>query len=173
MAGWLIEVTGLRSTIDALDRIDKKATKSIRDSINTVAKAVKVNAAGRITETPLSNWGAWTATDRGRDLGFTTAGVASGFKVYRNNFRKRGVSRGYGVDVRQSSPGGSIFEVIGDKSRTTGPRGEQFVDSILAKFGNKMPPRSLLPAYYSAVTPEVQERIRDQIIEEARKAGLV
>ncbi len=170
MAGWTIEVTGLRQLMSALDEIDKAATKHIRKSINDVSTAVKVNAAGRITETPLGNWGTWKSGSR--DLSFDTAAVASGFRITRNSFRKRGVSRGYGVDVRQASPGGSIFEVIGDKSRTSGPRGVQFVDSIVAKAGMTRP-RSLLPAYYSAVTPEVQERIKEQILDEARKAGLV
>lgn len=173
MAGWKVEVTGLRQLLNALDEVDKKATVRIRSEINKVANAVKVNAAGQITQTPLSHWGAWIDSDSGRDLGFSTAGVASGFKVARSNFRKRGVSRGYGVDVRQASPGGSIFEVIGDKSRTRGPQGDNFVDQVLAKVGNKRPPRSLLPAYYSAVTPDVQERIAAQILDEARKAGLV
>lgn len=171
MAGWRVEVTGLRQLMNALDDIDKKATARIRKEINSVARAVQINAAGRV-ETPLSNWGPWTDSKTGRDLGFNDSLVAAGFKVQRNSFRKRGVSRGYGVDVRQASPGGSIFEVIGDKSRTRGPSGDLFVDNFLAKVGGRKAPRSLLPAYYSAVTPEVQDRIRDQIVDEARRAGL-
>ena len=167
--GWRIEVTGLRQLINALDEIDKGATRKIRAEITSVANAVKVNAAGRVTQQPLGNWGKWTY--RGRDLNFDTGAVSAGFKVQRNNFRKRGVSRGFGVDVRQASAAGSIFEVIGDKSRVSGPKGEQFVDSIVAK-GGLTRPRSLLPAYYSAVTPDVQERIRDQIISEAKRLGL-
>lgn len=171
MAGWKVEVTGLRQLMDALDEIDKKATARIRKEINTVAKAVQVYASGHV-EPPLSNWGSWIYSKDGRDLGFNDTAVAAGFKVQRNSYRKRGVSRGYGVDVRQASPGGSIFEVIGDKSRTSGPVGDTFVDNFLGKVGNRKSPRSLLPAYYSAVTPDVQERIKNQIIEEARKAGL-
>lgn len=170
MAGWRVEVTGLRQIMNALDEIDKKATKRIRDEINKVAKAVQVNAAGGISQ-PLTNWGQWTWSVDGRDFSFNESTVAAGFKVYRSNFRKRGVSRGYGVDVRQALPAGSIFEVIGDKSRTSGRRGQSFVDSVVRKAGGTYP-RSLLPAYYSAVTPEVKERIANQILEEARKAGL-
>jgi hypothetical protein len=164
-----VEVTGLRALIDALDQVDKNAVKHIRKEITTVSKAVVANAKGRVPDGPLSGWGAWKSGNR--DLSFDASAVAGGIRVQSNRFRRGGVNRGFGYDVVNKNPAGSIFEVIGDKSRTTSKTGEQFVDSIVARFSGK-PPRILMPAYYSAVTPEVQERIKDQILQEARRAGL-
>lgn len=176
MAGWRMEVTGLRDLMNQLDAIDKKATRHIRSEITRVARSVRIDAAGRITENPIRNWGSWTDSETGRDLSFTAENVAAGFKIQTSTFRKAGVSRGYGVDVRQASAAGSIYEVVGTGQRVRGEgkdreRGLRFVRSINAKAGTRRP-RSLFPAYYSAVTPEVKNRIRDRIVEEARKAGL-
>jgi len=170
MAGWKVEVTGLRQLMSALDEIDKSATKKIRKAITDVAKVVAKDAAGRINQ-PMSGWGRWIDSETGRDLGFDPSVVAAGFKPKTSSYRKRGVSRGYGVDVIQTSAGGSVFEVVGDKSRTRGAQGERFVDQIVARTTSTRP-RSLFPAYYAGVTPEVKDNIRDQILDEARKAGL-
>ena len=163
-----VEVTGLRAVIDALGEVDKKAVKAIQKEITTAAKAVVKDAQSRVTGYPISNWGNWT-TANGRDLSFNPETVAAGFKVKANRFRRQGTNRGFGYDVVQSNAGGSVFEVIGDGSRVT--TGQQFVDTIANRFGSKRP-RILMPAYYSAITPELREKIRDQIIDEARKAGL-
>lgn len=164
-----VEVTGLRQIIDALDQIDKNAVKHIRKEITSVAKDVVASAQGSVDQ-PLSGWGGWGAN--GRDLGFDPGMVSKGIRVKSNRFRSRGVNRGFGYDVVNSNAAGAIFEVIGDKSRVSSDKGAQFVDSIVAKFGMRRP-RILMPAYYSAVTPEVKERIKDAILDEARKAGLV
>jgi len=164
-----VEVTGLRQLIDALDEVDKNAVKHIRKEITTVSKAVAANARARVPDNPISGWGPWT--QRGRDLGFNSTAVSSGIRTRTNRFRRGGVNRGYGVDVVDSNAAGNIFEVIGDKSRVTSTTGAQFVDSIADRFRGR-PPRLLLPAYYSAVTPQVKERIAETILDEARKAGL-
>jgi hypothetical protein len=158
-----IEVTGLRALIDALGETDKKAVKAIQTEIKDVSEQVVTNAQGRIGGLPLSGWGAWN--NRGRDLGFDMRSVVTGIKVQANRFRKRGVNRGFGYDVAQSNAAGSVYEVVGSGD-------SPFVQNIVDRSGTARP-RTLLPAYYSAVTPEVQERIKDKITDEARKAGLV
>lgn len=172
--GFRVEVTGFRELYNALDEVDKKATRRIVREITKAGKAVASDAAGRTpTDYPLSNWGAWGTTNRAgaqRDLGFNPAAVASGFRVRRNSFRRRGVSAGIGWDVIQSNAGGSIFEVVGDGSRVTTRSGANLVKVINERFGTRRP-RSLFPAYYAQMSG-VRERIRDMIIADARKAGL-
>lgn len=172
MSTYKIEVTGLRDIINRLGDVDKKAVKVIQTEIKDVSEQVVTNAQGRISGLPMSNWGTWR--HNGRDLGFDLRSVVTGIKVQANRFRKRGVNRGFGYDVVQSNAGGSVFEVIGDHSRVNPDHhsGDQFVSYVADTYGMARP-RTLMPAYYSAVTPEVQERIKDRITTEARKAGLV
>jgi len=171
MAGWTVEISGLRQILDALAEVDKKAAKRITDAISKAAKNVAMEAS-YITpgDNPVSNWGQWSA--RGRDLGYSGAAASAGFKVTRNNFRRRGVSAGAGWDVIQSNAGGNIYEVIGDGSRVTSASGQNLVDSINARFGERKP-RSLLPAYYAGIPADLAEQISEQILDEARRAGLV
>jgi len=172
VATYKMEVTGLRELINALGDVDKKAVKVIQTEIKEVSEQVVTNAQGRIGGLPMSGWGVWN--HNGRDLGFDLRSVVTGIKVQANRFRKRGVNRGFGYDVVQSNAGGSVFEVIGDGSRINPDHwaGQHFVQNVVDRFGMARP-RTLMPAYYSAVSPEVQERIKDKITDEARKAGLV
>lgn len=172
MAGWKVEVTGLRQIIEALAEVDKKAAKRITDAISKAAKDV-VAEASYVTphDNPISNWGQWS--QNGRNLSYSGAAASAGFKSQRNNFRRRGVSAGIAWDVVQSNAGGNIYEVIGDGSRVTNSSGQNMVDSINARFGPNRKPRSLYAAYYAAVPEDLAEQISDQILDEARKAGLV
>ena len=174
MAGtrYVVEVSGLRQILNALDETDKKASKEIQKRITTAAKSVALEA-GYISpgSSPVSSWGTWWSSRDGRDLGFEPTRVARGFKVQRNNFRRRGVSAGAGWDVYQSDAGGNIFEVMGDGSRVTTRSGERLVQTINRRFPAKQP-RSLIPAYYRVVTPELKNEIRDAIIREAQRLGL-
>lgn len=168
--GWKVEVTGLRQLVDALGEMDKAALRSLTKEVTQAGKAVASNAAGRVHSQPMSGWGRWD--HGGRDLGFNTGAVASGFKLRRNNYRRRRVSAGVGWDVLQTNAGGSVFEVIGDKSRLSGWRtGESFVDTVLGRFPMKQP-RTLIPAYYAGFPEETRDKIRDSILDAARKAGL-
>lgn len=173
--GWRVEITGLRQVYDALGEMDKKAQQRVTKEITTAGKTVVANAKSLIQDTPLSNWGPWTFSRDGRDLGFSPASVIGGFKLRRNNYRRKGVSAGISWDVWQTNPGGAIFEVIGSKIRTGETKfdwqGEGFVDRIVGRNPRKQP-RTLIPAYYSVMSEAFRDAIRDQIIEEARKAGL-
>jgi hypothetical protein len=166
-----VEVTGLRQLINALDQIDKNAVKHIRKEITSAAKVVVASAQGSVSDQPLSGWGTWGGKS-GRDLGFDPGMVSKGIRIKSNRFRRGGVNRGFGYDVVNSNAAGAILEVIGDKSRVSSDKGAQFVDSITARYGMTRP-RILMPAYYAGMTPEVRERIRDAILDEARKAGIV
>lgn len=171
MAGWTVEVTGLREILDALAAVDKKAAKRITDAIAKAAKNVAAEASYLTPyDNPVSNWGQWSAS--GRDLSYSGAAASAGFKMQRSNFRRRGVSAGASWDVVQSNAGGNIYEVIGDGSRVSDSSGQNLVDNMNARFGTRKP-RSLFPAYYAGVPEDLAEQISDQILDEARKAGLV
>ncbi len=176
MSGWKIEVTNLRQLMNALEVIDKSAAKNINKTITGVAKRVVVDATYLTPyNNPLSGWGKWISSTNNRDLSFDSGAVAKGFRVQRSNFRRRGVSAGLGYDVVQSNAAGAIFEVIGDGSRVGETKfhwqGAGFVRNIANRFPRKQP-RTLIGAYYRNMSQEVRDEIRDQIVQEARKAGL-
>ncbi len=171
-----VEVTGLRELFNTLDNWDKKAADQLRKRIRKAGQEVATVASYLAPgKPPVSGWGKWTFSRDGRDLGFDPAAVSRGFKVRQNNFRRRGVSAGLAFEVYQGNAGGSIFEVIGDGSRVGQTdfnwQGEGFVETIRKRFPRRQP-RSLFGAYYQVMTPELQDEIRDAIIDEARKAGL-
>jgi hypothetical protein len=172
LKGWKVEVTNLKQLMNALEVIDKSATKNINKTITAVAKRVVTDATylapGR---NPISGWGQWRFSRDGRDLSFDVGDVTKGFKVQKNNFRRKGVSAGLGFDVVQTDAAGAIFEVMGDGSRVTTRGGANMVKMINQRFPRKQP-RTLIAAYYQNMNDEVRDGIRDQIIDEARKAGL-
>ena len=72
----------------------------------------------------------------------------------------------------QANAGGSVYEVIGDKSRVAeGTQGEQFVDSVVANSSARRNPRTLVPAYYEGIE-QARERITEAVREAERKVGL-
>lgn len=172
---WKVEVTGLRQVMDALKEMDKKAYREITKVITSKAKDVQWAAATSVPGNPVSGWGPWTDSGSGRDLGFSPSAVASGFKVQRNNYRRRGVSAGISWDVVQMDPAGAIFEVVGDFTRIRTDSGRRLVEKINDRFPMpKKGTRLLTRAYYKAI-PDSQalaEQIRDSIIESARANGL-
>lgn len=172
MTQWRVEVTGLRQVIDALEQVDKKAANSIFREIRAGAQQIATAASYLVPgRNPVSNWGSWIYSRDGRDLSFDPGAAASGFKVRRNNFKRRGVAAGLGYDILQTNAGGNIFEVMGDGSRVTTSSGQNLVDTVASRYPGKTP-RTLIKAYYSVDVPAMQERIRNDIIDAARKAGL-
>lgn len=185
--GWKIEVTGLRQVLDALDEMDKDAGKLIKSRIRKKGRDVR-DAAKDLTpeDNALPGWGPWLPTrriyrnDASRDLSWNRSQVAAGFRVQQNNYRRRGVSTGISFDVRQMNAAGAVFEVVGSGERVgeDDPRpwqpGKYFVRAINRRHkqfkGNI--PRTLVAAYYREMSPSFREEIRDQIIREAKKAGL-
>jgi hypothetical protein len=173
--GWRIEVTNLRQLMNALEVIDKSAAKNIQKKIGAVSKRVVVDATYiSPSNNPLSGWGSWNTPNGNdtRNLSFDPAAVASGFKVQKSNFKRRGVSAGFGYDVQQWNAAGAIFEVMGEGNRVTNSSGQNMVDVVNKRFPRKQP-RTLIAAYYRNMSEEVRNEIRDQIVEEARKAGLM
>ena len=184
--GWKIEVTGLRQVFDALDEMDDQAGKLIKKRIRKQAGKVR-DAARQLApdSTPISNWGPWLPTrrtfknDAGRNLSWERAAVVAGFSVQQNNYRRKGVSTGISFDVIQRNAGGAVFEVVGsgnrvgeDDSRPWRP-GQYLSRTIRNRYKIKNNiPRTLVPAYYSEMTPDFVDEIRDQIIKEAKRAGL-
>lgn len=168
-----VEVTGLRQLFDALDEVDKKAADLIRKQITKAGGDVRKAAQAEVSRMgkPVSGWGAWIESGRGRDLSFDPSQVARKISLQRSNYKKKGVARGIGWDVYNKSPGGAIFEVVGDFSRVTDDAGRHLVSAINRRYPGKKP-RILLPAYYDGVPKDLKDDIRDQLIAEARKAGL-
>lgn len=182
MAGWKIEVTGLRQVMDALKQADAKAQKAIEKQIKDLASEVAAKAAGFIDGQPLSNWGSWTRLQarraRGgggvlesRDLSFDVGAARSGFKPKRNTFRRRGVSAGYAMDVEQTDLAGAIFEIVGSGSRVETASGRNMVDVINRRYG-AFRPRALVKGYYAADVEAKADEIRDRIADELIRLGL-
>jgi hypothetical protein len=158
--------------MNALEVIDKSATKRIDKTIRAVANRVVVDATYLTpAKNPISNWGQWRFSRDGRDLSFNSGDVSKGFKVQKNNFRRKGVSAGFGFDVVQTNAAGAIFEKMGDGDEETTKAGRNLVKVVEGRFPRKQP-RTLIAAYYQNMNDEVRDGIRDQIIDEARKAGL-
>lgn len=165
MAGWKVEVTGLRQVYDALNQTDKAAVRVITKRITEAGKAVASSASSMSPrQNPISNWGTWFSSS-GRDLSFSPATVSGSYKLRRNNYRRRGVSAGIGWDVYQTNPGGAIFELLGKGS-------SDFVQTIAGRFPGKQP-RVLIPAYRQGMPRGLADDIAKDILNEAKKAGLV
>lgn len=164
--GWRVEVTGLREVIDALNEVDKRAVRIITKRITDAGKSVVSSAQSLApSENPVSNWGTWFDSGSGRDLSYGPSTVRSSYKLRRNNYRRRGVSAGIGWDVYQTNPGGAIFELLGKGSTP-------FVERVAARFPGKQP-RVLIPAYRAGMPSDLSEQVTQEILDEARKAGLV
>ena len=168
-----VEVTGMRQVFDSLQETDKAAYRILVREITDAAKKVQFAAATMVPDRPVSGWGPWNY--RGRDLGFSPADVAAGFKVRKNNFKAYGIARGIGWDVVQTNPGGAVFEVVGDFSRVSTPSGAHLVQMINDRYGKPTKgTRILTKAYYKGLgdAEAFRERIAEMINDAARRAGL-
>jgi hypothetical protein len=168
-----VELTNMRVVFNALQETDKAAYRILVKEITDAAKKVQWAAATSTPDRPVSGWGPWNY--RGRDLGFSPADVAAGFKVRKNNFRSYGVARGIGWDVVQTNPGGAVFEVVGDFSRVSTPSGAHLVQMINDRYGKPTKgTRILTKAYYKGLgdAEAFRERIAEMINDAARRAGL-
>ena len=168
-----VHITRMRQVFNALEETDKAAYRILVKEITDAAKKVQWSAATSTPDRPVSGWGPWNY--RGRDLGFSPADVAAGFKVRKNNFRSYGVARGIGWDVVQTNPGGAVFEVVGDFSRVSTPSGAHLVQMINDRYGKPTKgTRILTKAYYKGLgdAEAFRERIAEMINDAARRAGL-
>lgn len=163
-----VQVDGLAQFVNRLEKFDKDISKELKKEMRRGAAEVQQAAKSTITGFPLSNWGNWNSN--GRDLGYDPSKVRAGFRVKANRHRRGGATTAFGYDVIQSNAGGNIFEVVGDKSRTTGPGGVQFVDAINAKFGQRRP-RTLFQAYYKGINA-ARERMNAAVESAMRKVGM-
>jgi len=168
-----VELTNMRVVFNALQETDNAAYRILVREITDAAKKVQWAAATSTPDRPVSGWGPWS--HRGRDLGFSPADVAAGFKVRKNNFKAYGIARGIGWDVVQQNAGGAVFEVVGDFSRVSTPSGAHLVQMINERFGKPTKgTRILTKAYYKGLgdADAFRDRIIDMINDAARRAGL-
>ena len=164
------EVEGLAPFINRLEKFDKDVSKELKAEMKKGADVVAKAAGSTVSGVPISGWGTWN--HQGRDLGYNPSKVKSGFKVSTNRYRRRGVTAAFGYDVVQANAGGSVYEVIGDKSRVAeGTQGEQFVDSVVANSSARRNPRTLVPAYYEGIE-QARERIKAALQVAMRRVGL-
>lgn len=184
MAGWRVEVTGLRETMDALKAADEVAYKGIVQTITGIANDVAQSSRSFLPIEVLNNWGSWgnlsvrrnRSSSTGfalesRDLSYRKGDASSGIKIKRNNFRRRGISAGYGVDVQQTDWAGAIFEIVGEGSRVTTSSGQALVNAINSKYGS-FRPRALVRGYYSVDIESRADDVRDRIANELIRLGL-
>ena len=163
------EVEGLAPFVNRLEKFDKDVSKELKAEMRKGADVVAKAAQSTVGGVPISGWGVWN--HQGRDLGYNPSKVRSGFKVATNRYRRRGVTAAFGYDVVQSNAGGSVYEVIGDKSRTTDSRGEQFVDAVVSRSSARRNPRTLIPSYYEGIE-QARERITAALKVAMRRVGM-
>lgn len=176
-----VRVTRMRQVFDALQETDKAAYRILVKEITDAAKKVQWAAATSVPDRPVSGWGPWRPTrrvyknDASRDLAFSPADVAAGFKVLKNNFKSYGIARGIGWDVVQQNAGGAVFEVMGDFSRVSNKSGEALVQAVNARYpAPKKGTRILTRAYYKGLgdAEAFQARVVGLIEDAARRLGL-
>ena len=181
-----VRVTRMRQVFDALQETDKAAYRILVKEITDAAKKVQWAAATSVPDRPVSGWGPWRPTrrvyknDASRDLAFSPADVAAGFKVLKKNFKSYGIARGIGWDVVQQNAGGAVFEVMGDFSRITSDRRYEKQAVHLVKTMNERFPapkkgtRILTRAYYKGLgdAEAFQARVVGLIEDAARRLGL-
>ena len=161
--GWDFQLQGLAANINFLEKFNEDVAKTLKKEMRAGANEVAKASRSLIPESAVSNWGAWTESKSGRDLGFIGAWVKRGVSVETERTRKAGVTVGYGYRVVNKTAAGAIYELAGyDKDR----------NAALGRGINKNKPvvrypRTLFAAYYMAM-PAAERRI-EAAIEKAQK----
>ena len=142
----VVVLTGVAETLDALKKFDKKAVKEFNRVVNDNLAEAKADAL-RIVPTfaPLSNWKsnalpnekAESARGANRFPGWNPALVSEGIKATKAEGKAR---RGDGyftsaAALKNTSPAGAVFEIVGRKKRSSTGRGSSFIPNLEAKWG--------------------------------------
>ena len=163
--GWNFDTKNLAQNIDFLETFNKDVAKILRKEIKSGANEVAKASRSLIPKEGLSNWGAWTYSRDGRDLGFIGSWVKKGIVVETTRSRNRGATVAYSQRVVTKTPAGAIYELAGSVSDS--PMALAVKDKHPFPF--KIYPRTLFPAYYKAM-PLALKKI-EAAIEKAKKVG--
>ena len=163
-SGWNVDIQGIAKTIDFLERFDKETAKVLKKDIKAGANEVAKASRALIPHDGLRNWGAWTYSRDGRDLGFIGSWVKRGIVTETQRTKMSGITVGFGYRVVTKTPAGAIYELAGSRSNEPMPR------AINKKRPVNRYPRTLFEAYYSAMT-HVQEKVAEAIRKLEREAS--
>ena len=161
--GWDFDTKNLAQNIDFLETFNKDVAKILRKEIKSGANEVAKASRSLIPKSGLSNWGAWTFSRDGRDLGFIGSWVKRGIVVETTRSRNRGATVAYSQRVVTKTAAGAIYELAGSVSDSPMAR------AVASKHPVKNYPRTLFPAYYKAM-PIALKKI-EAAIEKAKKLG--
>lgn len=150
--GWNVDIQGIAATIDRLERFDSDTAKTLKKEIKAGANLVAKASRKKIPHDGLRNWGAWTFSRDGRDLGFIGSWVKRGIVTEQQRTRNSGVTVGFGYRVVSKTAAGAIYELAGSASETPMAR------AVAKKHPVDHYPRTLFAAYYEAM-PDVREEI--------------
>jgi hypothetical protein len=163
--GFDFKIENLAQTVDFLDTFNKDVAKVLKKEIKSGANEVAKASRSLIPNDGLSNWGQWTFTRDGRDLGFIGAFVKRGIVAESTRSRMSGISVSYGYRVVSKTAAGAIYELAGSKTTSEG---------MGLSMGKKHPtntyPRTLFPAYYAAM-PKVLKKVEAALEKAARMGG--
>jgi len=163
--GFNFKIDNLAQTVDFLEKFNTDVSKILKKEMRSGANEVAQASRSLIPNDALSNWGQWTFSRDGRDLGFIGSFVRSGIVVETNRSRNSGVTVGFGYRVVSKNAGGAIFELAGSVTDDKGSMGL----AVNNKNPAKNYPRTLFPAYYSGMS-KAREKI-EAALEKAKRMG--
>jgi hypothetical protein len=166
-----IEMTGFGRAMRALEQSDQLAFKEITKAMRDVAKDVKKEVQQRIPDAPVSNWGPWTESGKGRDIGFYQDQARRKVSISMNRFRARGSKENMGLayEVKQNDAAGAAFALIGKGNRVTTSQGAALVQAVNSRYPiehwkyGTAGPRGMVAAYYAAKPAGFDEEIARKI----------
>lgn len=163
--GWDMKAYGLTENLTLLENFNKDVAKVLKKEMRAGANEVAKASRSLIPNSGLTNWGTWTFSNDGRDLGFIGAWVRSKVKVETERTRMSGITVGFGYRVGNWSPAGAIYELAGSKNDSEG-----MGLAMDRKHPTNNYPRTLFPAYYKAM-PKAVVRIEAAIAAAERDAS--
>ena len=162
--GFDFKIENLAKTVDFLEKFNKDVSKILKEEMKSGANEVAQASRSLIPNDGLRNWGQWTFSRDGRDLGFIGSWVKSGIVVETNRSRNSGVTVGFGYRVVSKNAGGAIFELAGSVTDNEG-----MGLAMNKKHPVKKYPRTLFPAYYTGMS-KAMEKI-EAALEKAKRMG--
>lgn len=162
--GWNFEMNGLAKNINFLEKFNEDVANTLKKEMRTGANEVAKASRSLIPASAVSNWGAWTSSSDGRDLGFIGSWVKRGVSVQTERTRKSGITVGFGYRVVNKTPAGAIYELAGSRTKNALGRGIN-KNKPVARY-----PRTLFAAYYMAM-PTAMTRIETAIEKAKREAS--
>jgi hypothetical protein len=162
--GFDFKIGNLAETVDFLETFNEDVSKVLKKELKSGANEVAKASRSLIPHDGLRNWGQWTFTRDGRDLGFIGAFVKRGIVVETQRTRMSGVTVGYGYRVVSKSAAGAIYELAGSQNDDEG-----MGLAMTKKHPTNNYPRTLFPAYYAGMPKAVQKI--EAALEKAKRMG--